>query len=120
MAGQLLVAQPRGCGARLSGGLRFRRIWGQREPARMADQEGSAHAASAVRNLAALAVVGVAMRCAAGCVCVRAHRRPPEGRLAIVAAVASGVKLAVTAGEVAGGVSQGAAPPPAAAPPAEA
>ncbi len=76
----------------------------------MADQEGSAPAASAARNIAALAVVGVAVRCAAGCVCLRAHRRPAEGRLAIVAAVASGVKLAVTAWEVAGRVMQRTAP----------
>ena len=76
----------------------------------MADQEGSAHAVSAARTIAAFAVVEVAVRCAAGCVCLRAHRRPAEGRLAIVAAVASGVKLAVADWDLAGRWMQRTAP----------
>ena len=46
----------------------------------MADQEGSAHAASAARTIAAFAVVEVAVGCAAGSVCFGAHRRRAEGR----------------------------------------
>jgi len=78
----------------------------------MADQEGSARAVSAARTIAALAVVGVAVGLAVlpALFVLGLIAGPLKAGMATVAAVAGGVKLAVTAWGLAGRWMQRTAP----------
>ena len=101
MAGQLLVAQPRGCGARLSGGTAI-----PAEPSFSADDDSGAERdaaiASPARTLAAVAVLGLVVGLAVLPILAGFGMAPgavvqAAAGLGSLVAVLGGVKLAAVA-----------------------